>query len=218
MCSIETITSKTCEIKVQTPDTETGFEEILVEVLVWNGTVANLALSCIGSCAIEILLTSSLLISNGFVAEDLGPNTIFGAYALNFLVMTAISVMVIPSSEIRTIKHIKVFALTSFFSILAYVWLALILLVITPNFVDLWEAVVTLLFYPFFIIISFITDRAEMKKKPKSDGDMELLCDPGKYCNNKFRFRKVTTFTLSNRYTFKLPIDFTEIIHVCYRY
>lgn len=45
------------------------------------------------------------------------------------------------------------------FSVLAYVWLIIILVVNTPDFVDLWEAIVTLLLFPILVIASYIIDK-----------------------------------------------------------
>ena len=38
-------------------------------------------------------------------------------------------------------------------------WLALVLLVISPNKVEIWEAVITLLFFPLLIIIAYLADK-----------------------------------------------------------
>lgn len=53
----------------------------------------------------------------------------------------------------------KVFAITAVFSVLAYVWLIIILVVNTPDFVDLWEAIVTLLLFPILVIFAYILDK-----------------------------------------------------------
>lgn len=173
MCAIEKITSKTRPIKVQSAESESGYVE--VDVKVWNNTVANLTLMALGSSAPEILLSCIILIFNKFEADALGPGTIVGSAAFNLLVITAVCCVVIPSPEIRTIREIKVFAVTAFFSIFAYVWLVLILSVITPNYVDLWEAIVTFLMFPALVIIAYIADKdyCSKKKVPKSE-ELEL--------------------------------------------
>jgi len=56
---------------VARPDKEEGFE--VVQVRVWNDTVANLTLMALGSSAPEILLSIIEIIKNGFKAGDLGP-------------------------------------------------------------------------------------------------------------------------------------------------
>lgn len=62
MCSIERITSQTRTIQVKS-DGES--EPQLVEVRVWNDTVANLTLMALGSSAPEILLSIIEIIGNG---------------------------------------------------------------------------------------------------------------------------------------------------------
>lgn len=179
MCSIEKITSKTRKIKVARSGKE-DYEEI--EVRVWNDTVANLTLMALGSSAPEILLSIiDLNIKNKMKASDLGPSTIVGSAAFNLLCITAICIMSIPSPDIRRIKAIKVFAVTAFFSIFAYVWVIIILVGNTRNFVDLWEAIITLLFFPVLVVIAYIADRDFCSKKQIDDSTVELGF--GKYCH-----------------------------------
>ena len=173
MCSIEKITSKTRTIKVANQETEKGYEEI--EVKVWNDTVANLTLMALGSSAPEILLSLIEICGNGFEAGALGPSTIVGSASFNLLVITGVCVIAIPGPDFRRIKHIKVFAVTAVFSIFAYVWLIVILVLVTPNYVDLWEAIITLLFFPILVILAYVADKDFCSKKASTeDGNMEL--------------------------------------------
>lgn len=68
---------------------------VKVSVNVWNPTVANLSLMALGSSAPEILL-NCLETIKGLVADkepsELGPATIVGSAAFNFLVITGISI------------------------------------------------------------------------------------------------------------------------------
>ena len=181
MCAVETIRSKTRKIKIQNPNSESGFEEVEI----WHRKVADFSLGCIGSSAIEIILPTVLILSKNFDSDELGPCTIFGASALNFLLITAISVVAIPSPDVRTIQDIRMYFVTTGFSIFAYIWLALILLVISPHYVELWEAILTLLFLPLFIAVAYLTDKKLCRKKRETvdqEGDQELtsrLTDPG---------------------------------------
>jgi len=163
MCSIEKITSFTREIKVANPDAEEGYE--VIEVKVWNDTVANLTLMALGSSAPEILLSCIEIVGNNFYSGALGPSTIVGSAAFNLLVITAVCIICIPAGEVRRIKHIKVFAVTAFFSVFAYLWLVIILMVSTPNYVELWEAIITFLFFPIMVILAYIADRDFCGKK-----------------------------------------------------
>ncbi|KAK3760699.1 hypothetical protein RRG08_010672 [Elysia crispata] len=157
MQSIEMITSRTSVVIIADPDSSDGSKEVHVKT--WNNTVANLTLMALGSSAPEILLSIIEIVGNSFEAGALGPGTIVGSAAFNLFVITGVCVMSIPTGEGRRIKAIKVFAITAFFCVFAYVWLVIILVAITPDFVDLWEAVVTLLFFPLLVILAYMADK-----------------------------------------------------------
>ena len=56
--------------------------------------------------------------------------------------------------------------------ILAYVWLAIVLLAISPNKVEIWEAVLTFLFFPLLILVAFLADKdfcINRKKRQEAD-------------------------------------------------
>lgn len=128
-------------------------------VKVWNGTVANLTLMALGSSAPEILLSIIENVGAGFYAGSLGPSTIVGSAAFNLLIITAVCISAIPAPDVRKIEGTDVYMVTASLSLFAYFWLLVILQWITPDKVDLEEAIVTFLFFPFLIIIAFTADR-----------------------------------------------------------
>lgn len=71
-----------------------------------------------------------------FKAGQLGPGTIVGSAAFNMFVIIGICVWVIPNGQSRKIKHLRVFFITAFWSIFAYIWLYLILSIISPGVVE----------------------------------------------------------------------------------
>lgn len=156
MSAIEIITSKEKEIRIT--DKQTGKERILT-VKIWNETVSNLTLMALGSSAPEILLSAIEICGNNFNAGQLGPSTIVGSAAFNLLIIIAVCVYVIPDGEVRRIKHLRVFAITASTSVLAYVWLYIILAVSTKDVVDIWEALLTLAFFPIMVGAAYIADR-----------------------------------------------------------
>ncbi|XP_078609657.1 sodium/calcium exchanger 3-like isoform X5 [Branchiostoma floridae x Branchiostoma japonicum] len=156
MCSIEVITSKTKTISIVKPGTDIVEE---VDVRIWNDTVANLTLMALGSSAPEILLSIVGIIKTGFKSEELGPSTIVGSAAFNLLIITGVCVSAIPAGEVRKIKAVKVFAVTAFFSIFAYAWLYIVLVLNTKDVMDLWEAIVTFMFFPILVILAYIADK-----------------------------------------------------------
>ncbi|XP_045593296.2 sodium/calcium exchanger 1 isoform X2 [Procambarus clarkii] len=155
MGSIEMITSQEKEVTVKKPNGETQ----IIVVQVWNETVANLTLMALGSSAPEILLSVVEIFARNFEAGDLGPGTIVGSAAFNLFVIIGICVYVIPDGEARYIKHLRVFFVTAFFSVFAYVWLYLILAEISYGIVEFWEAFLTFLFFPITVVLAYIADR-----------------------------------------------------------
>ncbi|XP_023667995.1 sodium/calcium exchanger 2b isoform X2 [Paramormyrops kingsleyae] len=155
MASIEVITSQEKEVTITMPNGETS----VATVRIWNETVSNLTLMALGSSAPEILLSVIEVCGHKFEAGELGPGTIVGSAAFNMFVIIGLCVWVIPAGESRKIKHLRVFFITAFWSIFAYIWLYLILAVMSPGIVEVWEALVTLLFFPVCVILAWIADR-----------------------------------------------------------
>lgn len=156
MSSIEIITSKEKDIKIK--DKVSGKERV-VTVKIWNETVSNLTLMALGSSAPEILLSVIEICGNNFKAGDLGPSTVVGSAAFNLFVIIGVCTYVIPDDEVRRIKHLRVFAITASCSIFAYVWLYLILAVISKGVVEVWEGLLTLAFFPLLVGFAYIADR-----------------------------------------------------------
>lgn len=155
MAAIEVITSKEKEVKVRKLNGETQ----IVVVRVWNETVANLTLMALGSSAPEILLSIIEIVGKDFQAGELGPSTIVGSAAYNLFVIIAICILVIPSGEVRRIKHLRVFFVTSTWSVFAYIWLYLILDFFSPGVVEPWESILTFMFFPLTVLTAYIADR-----------------------------------------------------------
>lgn len=155
MASIEVITSQEKEITIKKPNGETT----TTTVRIWNETVSNLTLMALGSSAPEILLSVIEVIGHKFEAGALGPSTIVGSAAFNMFVIIGLCVYVVPDGETRKVKHLRVFFVTATWSIFAYIWLYLILSVITPGVVQVWEGLLTFLFFPICVVFAWIADR-----------------------------------------------------------
>ncbi|XP_043108376.1 sodium/calcium exchanger 1a isoform X5 [Puntigrus tetrazona] len=155
MASIEVITSQEKEITIKKPNGETT----TTTVRVWNETVSNLTLMALGSSAPEILLSVVEVCGHNFDAGELGPNTIVGSAAFNMFVIIGLCVSVIPEGEHRKVKHLRVFFVTATWSIFAYTWLYLILAVISPGIVEVWEGLLTLFFFPICVLFAWVADR-----------------------------------------------------------
>ncbi|XP_059219405.1 sodium/calcium exchanger 1 isoform X3 [Stomoxys calcitrans] len=155
MGAIEVITSKEKEVVIK----KKNGEKQIVVVRVWNETVANLTLMALGSSAPEILLSVIEMFAKNFEAGDLGPGTIVGSAAYNLFVIIALCVLVVPDGEVRKIKHLRVFFVTATWSVFAYIWLYLILAQISPGRVEVWEGLLTFMFFPATVLTAYIADR-----------------------------------------------------------
>lgn len=155
MASIEVITSQEKEITIKKPNGEIT----TTTVRIWNETVSNLTLMALGSSAPEILLSVVEVCGHNFDAGELGPNTIVGSAAFNMFVIIGLCVSVIPEGEHRKVKHLRVFFVTATWSIFAYTWLYLILAVISPGIVEVWEGLLTLFFFPICVLFAWVADR-----------------------------------------------------------
>lgn len=141
MVAIENITSSKREI-YQTDPYSGEKKKVLVPV--WNPTLANLTLMAFGSSAPEIFLSVIETVTTlGAKPGELGPSTIVGSAAFNFLVISAVSILSVNvASDTRTDEEIKqdgtakgikkidglvVFGITTTWSIVAYIWLFLVL-------------------------------------------------------------------------------------------
>jgi len=156
MESIEMITAQEKEVSVKDP--RTGKTKVII-VKVWNETVANLTLMALGSSAPEIMLSVIEIWAKNFEAGDLGPGTIVGSAAFNLFMIIGLCMYVIPDDEVRRIKHLRVFFITATWSVFAYVWLYLILGAISYGEVEIWEGVLTFLFFPATVYTAFVADR-----------------------------------------------------------
>jgi len=166
MTSIEVITSKESSKAVTATDGSTK----KFHTRVWNATVANLTLMALGSSAPEILLNVIEVLALGFNSGELGPSTIVGSAAFNLMVITAVCIVCLPAGEKRTLKQLNVFYCTAFFSVLAYIWLYLMVVVISPEVIDVWEGVMTIALMMLLLIFAFMADKygsGEAQGKPK---------------------------------------------------
>jgi solute carrier family 8 (sodium/calcium exchanger) len=71
-----------------------------------------------------------------------------------------------------------VFLTTAAWSVFAYLWLFIVLVVISPNVVDLWEAVITLLSFPVLVLHSYMAEKNFfMKVKAENEDEGQNLSE-----------------------------------------
>jgi len=166
MEAIEEITAQTKSVELWDND---GKVKCYIDIPVWNATVANLSLMALGSSAPEILLSVIGTVQDlEAIPSKLGPSTIVGSAAFNLLIISALSIIAVDE-EPKKIFDVGVFAVTSIFSLFAYIWLFLTLSEFSAGVIETWEAWLTLVFCFLLIIFSYSADRInsffEEKKK-----------------------------------------------------
>jgi solute carrier family 8 (sodium/calcium exchanger) len=174
MDAINKITSKTEKVEVK------GLEgkSMIVEVPVWNPRIANVALLALGSAAPEIFLSFFSTVTNiESVPNALGPMVLVGSAAFNLLVVSGISILAV--SEIKKVFHLNAFLVTFAFATFAFVWLFLVLIVFSPAYIEFWEAMTTLAFYPLLLFFVWATEKCSPEGKSEAEqieNNRRLIC------------------------------------------
>ena len=153
MAAIERITSTEREVMMTLRGKEKPFA-----IRVWNPTIANLTLMALGSSAPEILLSVIELFGNRMYSGALGPSTIVGSAAFNLLMIISVCVISIPAGETRKVKEVGVYICTGIASVLAYIWLIVMLEVYSPEVVEPWEGISTFVAFPILVLLAYLID------------------------------------------------------------
>jgi solute carrier family 8 (sodium/calcium exchanger) len=104
-----------------------------------------------------------------------------GSAAFNLLCITAVCVVTIPSPGVSRIEQTMVFAVTSAFCVFAYVWLLIVLVLISPNQVEVWEGTMTLFFMVVLVVSAYLADiRICDKFRKKGEESVEMAASPEK--------------------------------------
>ena len=82
-----------------------------------------------------------------------------GSAAFNLLVITAICVVALPGAETKRIAQYSVFIVTCAFSCFAYIWLLLVLVVFSPDVIEVWEGVMTLVWFVLLLALAYAADK-----------------------------------------------------------
>jgi len=107
-----------------------------------------------------------------------------GSAAFNLLVISGVSILAVDASNdertdeelaeddtprgVKKIEKMAVFAITTTFSVLAYVWMFIVL--DNPK-VEWWEAWTTFGFFWLLILTAWIADKVQSKKDDDDEGD-----------------------------------------------
>ena len=136
----------------------------------------------LGSSAPEIILNVfETVMTLGETPGELGPSTIVGSASFNFLVISGVSIYAVSKDNdtrtpeqmkhdgtphgVKKIDDLGVFSITATWSVLAYIWLFVVLL---DYEVKQWEAYLTFGFFWILLAMAVSADlyrRADMKRK-----------------------------------------------------
>ena len=199
-------------------------EFVQVKVPVWNPTVANLTLMALGSSAPEILLNVIETVSTlGDKPGELGPSTIVGSAAFNFLIISGISIYAVNDKNdnreksvldaeglprgVKKVADTGVFAITTCWSIIAYIWLYVVLL---DKIVEEWEAYLTLGFFFLLIIMAYIADclrRKTIQEREDTKYGEHAVADENVANIKAQELSRVSVMTAMQFYEKLLPIE-----------
>ena len=123
----------------------------------------------LGSSAPEIILNVADTLGRlGKIPSELGPQTIVGSASFNLLIISAVSIIAVKE-EFKQIKMVGVFVSTAAFSSWAYIWFFMVLVVISPGVVELWEALVTLGFMVALVVVAYSCDKMHENKENEEE-------------------------------------------------
>lgn len=67
----------------------------------------------------------------------------------------------------KKINDMGVFAVTAIASTFAYLWMFIVLAISSPDYVEMWEAILTLVFFVILVLLAFAADKYNEKKIKK---------------------------------------------------
>lgn len=122
----------------------------------------------LGSSAPEILLSVLQTVQDLKATPPvLGASTIVGSAAFNLLVITGVSILAV-GDEPKKVKDTGVFAVTSIASLFAYIWMYLVLGVMTPEVVTTVEGWLTFVYFWLLILLAYGADKINQHFSEKS--------------------------------------------------
>lgn len=147
---MEGIVQQTRQVSIHEP----GSGRIIVKrERLWNFTVADITLLAFGTSFPQISLATidACLNLGKLYAGGVGPGTLVGSAACDLYLIHAMCIIIPKRGSIKKVLDLGVWAVELAWSLWAYVWLYIILLVWTPQVITILEAAMTVL--QFFILI-----------------------------------------------------------------
>lgn len=95
---------------------------------------------------------------------SLGPQVVVGSSAFNLFFVTGLAICMAGNAN-KQVQRRAVWCYTTFLSVFAFIWYFVCMVVISPNEIEVWEAVVSFLFFIPFLLIGYIIDETSRKYK-----------------------------------------------------
>lgn len=121
--------------------------------------------------------------------------------------ISAICVVAIEGNEIRRIKNYKVFLTTAAWSAFAYIWMFIVLVVITPNQVTVWEAVITFLSFPVLVVNSYMAEKNFFIKTKEKEVEEEFNLSKMCTYQQKKKYRRLLFIIFYIKIWIKMALD-----------
>lgn len=129
----------------------------------------------LGSSAPEILLSVIQTVQDVYAEPPvLGASTIVGSAAFNLLVISGLSIYAVDE-EPKAVKNTGVFAITSTISLFAYIWLYMVLELVTPEIVTPVEAWLTLIYFFLLVLFAYCADIVQKHFREQARSEEELI-------------------------------------------
>lgn len=149
---------------VKSKDPATGAITTTTEP-VWNWVVANVSIMAVGASGPEIMLALvETILTLGQKPGELGPACIVGSATYNFFVITGVCTVSLAYGTTKKIEQYRVFVCTLLWSLWAHVWMYIVYEITSPHEITLWEAWLTLAFFPLTLLTAYITDVQPWKR------------------------------------------------------
>jgi Ca2+/Na+ antiporter len=109
----------------------------------------------------------------------LGASTIVGSAAFNLLVISGLSIYAVGDEEndyeTKKVKNTGVFAITSTISLFAYIWLYMLLELVTPELVTPAEAWLTLIYFVLLILFAYAADIVQKHFREQAQSEQDVI-------------------------------------------
>jgi len=166
MESVETITSWMKKYSAVL-DHETGKSKEIV-VKIWNQSVANIFTVLVSTSPLIFFCITEIW-ANGFKMGEFGPFTIIGSSAFNLFISIGVAVSATPKG--KKVDNLAALILIAVLTLVLYNWIHITIAGVPLHWysygqIDIWETVVTMIFFLVILIsITMVTTLLDKKKK-----------------------------------------------------